>query len=196
MSGRERLRSFFIALAAAIVASMITVFAGAKNPTVILAVTLLTLAAVWGLTEWAFRVLRPLMNGIRFRSPIARRTAPEDLGTQVEALMGMPLHRWPVIRARVATWFNEMKLSASERSVLVMWASYALEGKAELDYHVDAFPGERPFWLLNCSNRNEHPPRRLDGVITCYDSEMPNVISTTHKTMVNILRNEPRPAGW
>lgn len=192
------MRSFFIAFIAAVLASIANVVAGTRNPATFLVTVLGVTLATWVGSEWSLRTFGPRLRAFRWRSPLVWKTAAEDLGSQVETLMGMPLHQWPTIRARTAVMFAEFPLRASERSLLVVWASLALEAGADLDYHVDELPisGSSTRWLLYCSNRNEHPPRRLMGTITCFDPEHPQMISATHRTMINVLRSDRRQPGW
>jgi len=192
----QQMRSFFIAFIAAVLASIANVLAGTRNPAIFLVSVLAVTVVTWVLSEWLLHTLGPRLRGLRWRSPLVWKTAAEDLGSQVEALMGMPLHQWPLIRARTAVMFAEFQLRAAERWVLVIWASLALEGGADLDYHVDTIPGLSPRWLLYCSNRNEHPSQRLNGTITCFDPEIPHLISAVHRSMVTQLRTDRRQPGW
>jgi len=140
----------------------------------------------WLLSEWGW----PRLADLHLRWPIERaveQLSDDDLGAQVQALMDMPLHRWPVIRSQVAKLFPNFKLSATERSVLVMWATFPLEGGAELDYHVDELSPLKK-WLLYATNETAYPPERLDGTIVMDDPEMVQHVVATHKMMVNQLR--------
>jgi hypothetical protein len=110
----------------------------------------------------------------------------------MEALMGMPIDRHPQIRARTAIYFGPSKLDAAERSVLVTWANRALTG-GELEYHVEPHIQLRDqYWRLQCSDKNDYPPRRLDGTIRASDREALDGLAATHRTMVNQLRQGGR----
>jgi uncharacterized membrane protein len=132
---------------------------------------------------------RPLISRVQLRLPFNLRniessTGPQDaltdvithdrevseLRDEVAALMGSPVAQPDPVRHQVALAFAQFKLSAPERSLLLLWARRALSG-SELEYDVQLVsdnPNEAPkpgalHFELYCWDRNPYPRQRLMG---------------------------------
>jgi hypothetical protein len=185
MTRRELVRAFFIAVIGALVAGLLaTIVSGQLWIGIIVAVV------AWVLIELSW----PRFAGRRLRWPVERVTdqLPEpdeasDYGAQVATLMMMPLDEAPLIRARVAKLFAPFQLSNAERSVLVRWATFPLDG-TELKYEIEPIPGWDGRFRVRCYIN--YSPEPLTGAIESSDAHR---IVEAHKTMVARLLEERRP---
>lgn len=157
---------------------------------------------------------RQLISRIRLRTPFSLRNIESSAGPQdaltdvirrdrevselrdeVAALMGNPIAESDPIRHQVALAFAQFKLSAPERSLLLLWARRALSG-SDLEYDVQLVsdnPNEAPrpeamHFELSCWDRNPYPKQRLMGTVTASDREELLRIAGAHRTVISQMR--------
>ncbi len=177
MSRRDWIRAVLITVVGGLIVLWIADFFGPPTAGI---------AAVIGIVVWAVfeTVIRVRRVRIEWRGD---SDEANDYGAQLATLMMMPLGEASLIRARVAKIFAPFQLSNAERSVLVRWATFPLEG-TELKYEIEPIPGWPGRFRVQCYINYKLEP--INGAVEGADAHR---IVEAHKAMVARLLEERRP---